>query len=126
MLKPEKNALVLFAHGSRNANWRKPFEKIAQKVSSQTKKPVKLAFLELMLPTLPDVLQSLTKQEITHITIVPLFFGLGNHVTHDLQALINSFSLKHPNTKVKISPPLGESEEVLNAMALYAKQALID
>lgn len=126
MLKPAKNALILFAHGSRNANWREPFEKIRQKVSSQTKAPVRLAFLELMLPTLPDTLQSLTEQKITHITIVPLFFGLGNHVAHDLQTLINSFSLRHPNIEVKLSPPLGESEEVLNTMALYANQALID
>jgi sirohydrochlorin cobaltochelatase len=86
-------ALVLFAHGSRNPDWRAPFERIATQVR---------------------------QNGYINIVITPLFFGLGNHVTRDLQDLTQAFSHQHPNILLKIAPPLGESELVLSAMADYA------
>lgn len=124
MTQSTHNALVLFAHGSRNPDWRAPFETIACKVTERTAAQVKLAFLEIMSPTLPDVLHDLAHNGITQITVVPLFFGLGNHVAHDLHELIDAFQVKHPHIEVITSAPLGESDAVLEAMALYASQTI--
>ncbi|MGL4767887.1 MAG: sirohydrochlorin chelatase [Formosimonas sp.] len=113
-------AVVLFAHGSRNAAWREPFEAIANKVRAQTAARVELAFLELMQPSLPDVLRQLAADGALHISVVPLFFGLGNHVANDLTALIAAFAAECPAVRVQVAPPLGQSESVLQAMADYA------
>lgn len=115
-----QNALVLFAHGSRNAAWRAPFEAIAVKVRASTNVRVELAFLELMQPTLPDVLRGLADDGVMHISIVPLFFGLGNHVAHDLTELTDAFLREYPQIKITTAAPLGESDVVLDAMAGYA------
>ena len=115
-----QNALVLFAHGSRNAAWRAPFEAIAAKVRASTDVRVELAFLELMQPTLPDVLRGLADDGVRHISIVPLFFGLGNHVAHDLGELTDAFLREYPQVKITTAAPLGESDVVLDAMAGYA------
>lgn len=124
MTQSTHNALVLFAHGSRNPDWRAPFEIIACKVAERSTAQVKLAFLEIMSPTLPEVLHDLALNGITHITVVPLFFGLGNHVTHDLRELIDVFQLKHPHIEVITSAPLGKSDAILEAMAIYASQTI--
>lgn len=115
-------ALILFAHGSRNSAWKEPFERIAQTVREQSTARVELAFLELMTPTLPDVMQQLTNDDVQQFTIVPLFFGLGNHVSRDLQDLVHAFTSEHPRVKIHVSPPLGESAAVLQAMAHYAME----
>jgi sirohydrochlorin cobaltochelatase len=117
-------SLVLFAHGSRNKAWRAPFEQIAKKVAAQTHCVVELAFLELMEPSLPQILQAMAQQNTQKIVIVPLFFGLGNHVANDLTALVDAFTRQHPSVQVDIKAPLGESDVVLNAMADYATQSL--
>ena len=115
-----KNALILFAHGSRNLAWRAPFERIATEVTAQTDARVELAFLELMSPTLPEVFERLAQEGVSHISIVPLFFGLGNHVSRDLQELIAMFIDAHPQIQIQVAPPLGESDAVLQVMADYA------
>jgi sirohydrochlorin cobaltochelatase len=115
-----KNALILFAHGSRNIAWRTPFERIATEVTAQTDARVELAFLELMSPTLPEVFERLAQEGMSHISIVPLFFGLGNHVSRDLQELIATFVNEYPQIQIHVAPPLGESDAVLQVMADYA------
>ena len=52
-----KEGIVLFAHGSRDASWAKPFEDIAAQLSAEY--PVRLAYLEQMKPTLHEARQVL-------------------------------------------------------------------
>jgi len=59
-LHSEKQVLILFAHGARAASWAAPFERLRD--LTQARLPdtdVHLAFLELMTPRLPELVQSL-------------------------------------------------------------------
>jgi hypothetical protein len=52
---PMTQGLILFAHGARDPRWAEPFEAVAARVAAQ--RPgvaVRLAFLELMTPDLPQ------------------------------------------------------------------------
>ena len=119
------HAMVLFAHGSRQNTWRMPFDLIAQKVSERHPNvQVELAFLEFMTPTLTESLNTLAGQGIVSINIVPLFFGVGNHVARDLDALIQSFTDAHPHVQLTVAPAVGQSPVVLEAMADYAGSLL--
>src|SRR4051812_42828317 len=44
--------LVLIAHGSRDARWREPFERLHATIRRTTSKSVKLAYMEFISPTL--------------------------------------------------------------------------
>lgn len=121
---PQHQAIVLFAHGSRNPAWRAPFERIALQVAAQTDVSVELAFLELMQPSLTEVLQNLAKAGKQSVSIVPLFFGLGNHVANDLTDIVRSFSADYPKLKIHIAAPLGESDMMIQAMSDYAVQSI--
>ena len=120
-----QHAMVLFAHGSRQNTWRMPFDLIAQKVSERHPNvQVALAFLEFMTPTLAESLKTLADQGIVSISIVPLFFGIGNHVARDLDALIQDFADAHPHVQLNVAPAVGQSPVVLDAMADYAGSLL--
>lgn len=78
---------------------------------------MRLAYLEFMRPTLPEVLDALATEGAEVVRIVPVFFGSGGHVREDLPALVAVFQEKNPACRVEIQAPIGEQESVLEAIA---------
>ena len=115
-----KKALVLFAHGARDPRWAQPFLKM--QAIAQGRLPdarVELAFLELMEPRLPAVVSELVESGCTEISVVPVFLGQGGHVLRDLPPMIESLRAQFPSLIVLVSDAVGESPEVLEAIAAY-------
>ncbi len=115
-----KKALILFAHGARAASWKQPFERLQalsqEKLSDTT---VKLAFLELMEPSLPDVVAELVKNGYEQIQVVPVFLGQGAHVLRDLPLIIEELTALYPQVNLQVSQAVGENAIVLDAIASY-------
>ena len=85
-----KQALIVFAHGARDPRWAAPFERLRE--ISQAALPetsVRLAFLELMSPRLPEALAGLVQEGCGKVSLVPVFFGQGGHVLRDLPLLVD-------------------------------------
>ncbi len=121
-------ALVLFAHGARAAAWAAPFERLRD--LTQARMPgtgVHLAFLELMTPRLPDLLQSLLDGlpagAMLDVTVVPVFLGQGGHVLRDLPLLVDALRQQHPRLRLKVVEAVGENASVLAAIADYCVAA---
>ncbi|TMH21326.1 MAG: cobalamin biosynthesis protein CbiX, partial [Betaproteobacteria bacterium] len=51
-----KAGIILFAHGSRDREWARPFQQLALALSEKVDGPVRLAFLELMQPSLEEAI----------------------------------------------------------------------
>lgn len=118
-------ALVLFAHGARDPRWAEPFQRLQQIVQAlQPDVTVSLAFLELMTPRLPDLMNQLVQQGCTDVTVVPVFFGQGGHVLRDLPAMIGQLRLDHPRVRLNAASAVGENADVLNAIARYCISTL--
>jgi sirohydrochlorin cobaltochelatase len=110
-----KRGIVLFAHGSRDPEWAHPFQKIrAVVVGARPECEVRLAYLDHMSPSLPESLADLKSSRVTNVQIVPLFFGLGGHLKEDLPRLAAEAP---PGLEVSISPPIGEQQAVIEAIA---------
>jgi sirohydrochlorin cobaltochelatase len=86
-------------------------------VSRETRSTVRLAYLELMAPTLDEAIDALAAQGATAIRVVPVFLAAGGHVTHDLPHLVQGARRRHPSLSLEIDPPIGEQHEVLAAIA---------
>ncbi|MBI1965103.1 MAG: CbiX/SirB N-terminal domain-containing protein [Betaproteobacteria bacterium] len=113
-----KSALVLFAHGARDAGWAEPFRAIRSAVAKRRPDlTVELAFLELMQPVLGDCVAQLVHDRHQRITIAPLFLAQGGHLKQDLPKLLKGLIASHPAVEIKVLAPIGEVTELLDAIA---------
>ncbi len=121
----DKHALILFAHGARNPNWAEPFRKLQARAGQQLPGGrVELAFLELMEPSLPSVVDKLVDEGCSRISVVPVFLGQGGHVLRDLPPMVEELRARHPQLQLKVADAVGESPAVLDAIASYCVASL--
>jgi sirohydrochlorin cobaltochelatase len=121
----QQQALVLFAHGARDPGWAAPFESLQQLIQRQRPQLlVKLAFLELMQPDLPQLLQQLAAAGVNQVSVVPVFLGQGGHVRRDLPGLIAQAQQQHPQMAITVAQAVGEQPDVLNAIAEYCMSTM--
>ncbi|MCH8620643.1 CbiX/SirB N-terminal domain-containing protein [Undibacterium sp. TS12] len=115
-----KSALVLFAHGARDPRWAAPFQRL-QKMTQESRPDmtVELAFLELMTPSLPDLVAQLVRDGCQSVTVAPVFLGQGGHVQRDLPALAEQMRTTYPDLEFNIKNAVGEDETVLMAIRDY-------
>jgi len=122
-----KRGLLLFAHGARDPRWAEPFEAVAARARlHQPTWVVRLAFLELMAPTLSDTGQALAAAGCERVDVVPLFLGSGGHVRGDLPALLDTLRAAHPHVHWQLQRAIGEQPGVIDAMAHAAAFNLSD
>lgn len=118
-------ALILFAHGARDARWAAPFHRLQE--ITQARMPgvaVRLAFLELMSPRLPELVAGLVAEGCAEITVVPVFFGQGGHVLRDLPEMLATLRDRYPALAIRSVPAVGEDALVLQAIASYCSRSL--
>jgi sirohydrochlorin cobaltochelatase len=116
-----QQGLLLFAHGARDPQWARPFEKVAAALSARHPGvPLRLAFLELMTPSLGDAAQALVAEGCNRIDVLPLFLGAGGHVRRDLPVLVDAARRAHPDCEFRLHPALGESDAAVAAIAAWA------
>jgi sirohydrochlorin cobaltochelatase len=109
------DGIVLFAHGSREPEWARPFERIAARL--RTEFLVELAYLERMKPTLEEAVASLASMGAKRVRIVPVFLGEGGHVREDLPKLAAAARARHPGVEIVLEQTIGERQEVTDAIA---------
>jgi sirohydrochlorin cobaltochelatase len=114
-----KRALILFAHGARDPRWAEPLARIQQLIFARVDGSVQIhqAFLELMAPSLPELVDQLVSDHVRSITVVPIFLGQGSHVRNDLPQLIRQLQTNYPSKNFNLAIAIGENEQVLTAIA---------
>jgi sirohydrochlorin cobaltochelatase len=120
-----QQGLILFAHGARDPRWAEPFEAVAARVrAARPGLAVRLAFLELMQPSLGDAGSALVAEGCGTIQVLPLFLGAGGHVRKDLPVLVDALRAAHPGVTVTLHPAAGELPTVHAALAQVALELL--
>ena len=118
-------AVILFAHGSRDADWAKPLYAIRDRMrAAQPGVAIELAFLEMMQPTLADAVKRFAAAGEERICIAPLFMAQGAHLKRDLTALLDELRRAYPRTLLEVLPALGEMEPVLDAISRSITEAV--
>ena len=118
-------ALILLAHGSRDPLWRAPFEQIATQIRSQNAQLcVRTAYMELCQPRAEEVVPELLALDVQHITIAPLFLGMGAHTREDLPELLQTLQTAHRQVRFEVLPTLGENSALLALISTQLLDAL--
>jgi sirohydrochlorin cobaltochelatase len=113
------DGLILFAHGSRNGAWRKPFDRLLKDVVKRGECQAVLAFGEFMSPGLVQAAQLLAQAGVKKAVIVPLFLGGGLHVRGDLPKLAAQ-ARAASGMKLRVAKAIGDDAGVLRAIANYS------
>jgi sirohydrochlorin cobaltochelatase len=116
-----RSALVLFAHGSRDPEWVRPFELLRDTVRQQTPHlPVALAYLESAMPDLNLCIRTLAADGVTAVRVLPLFLAMGKHLRSDIPALAARVKQDYPELDIEFLPALGETPEFVAALGAIA------
>jgi sirohydrochlorin cobaltochelatase len=117
-------AIVLFAHGSRDPAWAAPFHALKALVAARRPGArVELAFLERMRPTLDEAIDAIAAEGAQRALVVPLFLAPGGHTTRDLPALLEAARARHPGLAIRATSSIGEDADVLGALADWIARA---
>jgi sirohydrochlorin cobaltochelatase len=117
--------LIFFGHGARDMRWREPFDRLVSIWRVQhSQVRVELAFLELMHPSLEEVITSIANDGANEVVVVPVFFGQGSHLRNDFPILLTACKEKFPEIKLSATSAVGEDEDVLQAIIEFSARAL--
>lgn len=121
------SCLVLLAHGSKNPNWLKPFEKLASDLKREAgEDKVLLCFMENAAPSLPDAARQLLDRGTRRFRVLPLFMAAGNHMHQDIPAQIAEIKEQFPQLEIELLSPIGEHPLFLDLMHRLAQQCIAD
>ncbi len=111
------DAIVLIAHGARDARWMDPFRTMQAEIAQRlTEQKVALAFMEFATPTFPDAVAEVCRAGARRVLVVPVFLSGGGHVANDVPQLINNERLRYPDVEFAIAGAIGEEREVVAGM----------
>ena len=95
-------------------------------VQRQPAHRVVCAFLELTAPDLPTAVRQLVADGARHITVLPLFLGVGRHAREDLPVILAAIRLEHPETTVQLLRSAGEHPQMIDLLASLALESRDD
>ncbi len=118
---PSPEAVIVFAHGSRDPLWRQPVEAVAQRVRElHPASAASCAYLELCEPDLMQAADALIGAGARRLVVLPLFIGVGKHAREDLPVLLAQLSAAYPDVEIVLRPAVGEDPGLIDAMARLA------
>jgi sirohydrochlorin cobaltochelatase len=112
------HALILFAHGARDARWSLTLGELARRVAARRPEALVLqAFLEFQPPDLASTLAEAVSRCARRIELAPVFWASGGHVAADLPPLLARFRTEHPDIEISVLPVISELPGMLDFMA---------
>ncbi len=106
---PETPALVAVAHGSRDPRSAATITELAAEVRRQRPDlDVRVSFLDLSAPRLPDVLDGVAADGHRHAVVAPLLLGNAFHARSDVPGLVAAAAQRHPRMRIDTADVLGD------------------
>ncbi len=108
--------LFIVAHGSRREESNTEIRLLAKQVANNMPffiDDVIVAFLELSSPTIGEAIDICLQKGVEELFILPYFLSAGNHVVKDIPHKIDAAIKNRQDTKIKILPHIGRSQEMV-------------
>jgi sirohydrochlorin ferrochelatase len=105
---PDRTAILLIAHGSRQAAANDDLHQLAGRIAARGGYPiVEPSFLELAEPDIPEGGARCVARGAGRVLMVPYFLSAGVHLARDLIAARDRLRQSHPGVEFRLGPPLG-------------------
>jgi sirohydrochlorin ferrochelatase len=103
-----RTAVLLIAHGSRNAAANDDLHRLAARFAEAGRYPiVEPSFLELAEPDIQAGGDRCVAKGATRVLMVPYFLSAGVHLLRDLTAAREALGLRHPGVTFRLGQALG-------------------
>jgi sirohydrochlorin cobaltochelatase len=110
-------AIVLMAHGSRDADGANEFLTFASRMASRLARPIYAGFLELANPPIISAIDEAVQAGARTILAVPwLLLGAG-HAKNDMPTAIQWARKRYPQVVIRYGTPLNMQPELLSVLA---------
>src|SRR3990170_4469084 len=125
----DKVGLVLIGHGSKLPHNRENLEKLADILRKRSRfEIVEISFMVRDRPTIPEAIESLAKQGVAKIVLIPAFLAPGVHTTQEIPEMIGlkgeESVLKAQGIELIYGEPLGSDERIAEIIEEKALSAL--
>ena len=118
-----KTALLLIAHGSRQAEANEDLTALAAELRlTGPYALVEPSFLELAEPTIAEGGRRCVDQGAERVILLPYFLSAGVHVQRDLRDLRDRLAAAHPAVAFALAPPLGRHPLLKEIVLQRAKE----
>lgn len=112
------HAVILFAHGARDARWSMTLVELQKRVQARLPEAhVGVAFLEFQPPTLAAGIEGAISVGARSIDVLPVFWANGGHMANDVPPLLAELRRRHPGLEVRLLPVLSELPGMLDFIA---------
>lgn len=116
--------LILFAHGSNDPRWKRPFEQLIHRLQERLDhSAVRLAFMQMAAPPLAEVVAEAARDGVDAVKVLPLFLAAGAHVEQDIPAQVREAQAAHPGVHVRLLPAVGTDPRVAELLTTLALEA---
>ena len=123
-MKSMKTALLLIAHGSRQAEANADLHALAAELRASGEYAiVEPAFLELAEPTIETAGRACVDAGAECVILVPYFLSAGVHVRRDLEEHRDRLSQVHPGIRFVLAAPLGPHPLLREIVLQRAREA---
>jgi sirohydrochlorin cobaltochelatase len=127
MSDERRRGAILFAHGSRDPQWKEPFIALERRIGAALPGvTVKAAYLEGCRPNIHDVADAMAADGIATITVTPMFLAVGAHSRNDFPNIAAKLAAAHPGVVFTWTDVLGEWDETLTALSTVVAGKLAD
>jgi sirohydrochlorin ferrochelatase len=120
-----RTALLLIAHGSRNAEANEDLHHVAAMLRQRGQEIVESAFLELAPPAIGEAAEACVRQGAEQVVLIPYFLSAGVHVRRDLTETQTVLAARFPQVRFVLTEPLGRHPLLLEIVAERATEALL-
>lgn len=123
----ENRALIIMAHGSRNAEANREFTELTVSVARHARgfNQVHAAFLELAEPSLEQAAASAVDQGATDILVYPMFFNQGKHVRQDIPGQVEQVRERFPQCSVQLLDYFGTFDGLAATVAGHVHEQIM-
>ena len=118
-----QTALLLIAHGSRQAEANADLYLVAEAMGRRGYAVVEASFLELAEPGIEAGGARCVERGARRVLMVPYFLSAGVHVRRDLAAARDALAARYPDVEFRLAEPLGPHPLLLDVVAERAREA---
>ena len=111
----KKDAVLIIAHGSKVKETDDIMKKYQQElIAKMPETQIEYCYLQLMAPSIEDVVKSLYEAGIRTIKAFPFFIFNGNHIKEDIPEVLSAIKAQYPGLDITFLENIGYDEKVLD------------